>query len=137
MADLWPKDFGSGSLTPPVKILREQATLLTKKTRGAIVASVMTHKDDATLNHHFLLEVPSLDNYTYSLLEVYHQISFYPLKLNAHGRGWVECADQENFLHVLKEVFNSDETRIIVESLLGQAMHDEEYQSSPGQEIPY
>jgi hypothetical protein len=121
MTDLWPDEFGAGNLTPPVKILRTQAEALTKKTNGAIVASVLTTKQGEQLRHEFMLEVPSLDNYMYSLLFVVHKVTPYPLTLNGHGRGWIECKDEARLLIVLKEIFTSEETRNIVGSLLAQA----------------
>lgn len=71
MPDLLPDDFGTETVQTPGTILREQAEYLTQRMGGSVVARVNTLASPASPNIYqsFVLEVPSLDDYTFSLFE--------------------------------------------------------------------
>jgi hypothetical protein len=125
-ADLWPKDIGDSKLTPPLKILREQAGFLTENTGGLIVAEVSTEVVSNEMIHNkFVLIVPKLDDYRYELFEVRHQVSFYPLDVlprSGHNLpNAMEVPNEKKFVEALGSLFGSPEIKRLVHSLVAQA----------------
>jgi hypothetical protein len=137
MPNLWPDDFGTFTLTPPITILREQAEFLGKKTRGMVGGRVLTSKEadhwtpaegdpplrsfSGDLHHDFYLEVPSLDNYLYLLFAVVHPLDLYPLELldNAANKTY-QCKDEGEFVQRLQDLLSSDRTKKVISALLAQ-----------------
>jgi hypothetical protein len=116
-ADLW------GEITPsavrtPVSILREQAALLGAKTGYAIEAKVETRVTGSRFYQSFNLVVPALDNYSYELFEIYHEISLYPVRVMSLAES---LKDEESFVNWLGKKLSSAETKSIIGNLLAQA----------------
>ena len=122
MPDLWPDDFGQDNSTPPVTILREQADLLGRKTRGTVEGLVKTSREVDNFVHQFFAVAPALDNYTYLLFVVVHPIQFYPLEIRAAvmGRGF-RSASEEQFIEHLRTILTSDETKRLITALRVQS----------------
>src|SRR3954447_19237680 len=121
MPDLWPDEFGSLDVTPPIVILKEQAELITKKTKGDVVGQVATGKNPSGLYHDFFLVAPFLDNYTYRLFAVVHPISLYPLEIVADVLDKrIRCQSPEEFEKQLKEILYSPQTKKVISSILAQ-----------------
>src|SRR5437870_5758314 len=122
--DLWPEDFGIPDQVPPIVILREQATLLSQKTKNIIKGHVETNANkDGRFLHEFQLSATALDNYKYTLFYVEQPPSLYPIMiyLGAPGESnGTRCDSEENFLAVLREIFASERTRKIIQALLAQ-----------------
>jgi hypothetical protein len=122
MPDLWPSDFGQSDVVPPVSILREQADLIGKKTRGVIYGTIQTSKAGTDFLHEFMLVVPTLDNYTYRLLFVRHPIQLYPATLTAELlQQDFRAGTADEFVRQLGAVLSSPQTIEIVRVLLSQA----------------
>lgn len=98
-----------------------RSSAVSKLSRGGCCAAIATVSKGDLLSHIFYLEVPALENYSYKLLQVNHKISLYPLSLNANDRGWVECADKDQFVNLLKQVFTHEGTKRVIQALLAQA----------------
>ena len=64
--DLWPK-LELGSAVTPLSILREQAGLLTQRTRGRLRGEVETWSAGGQVTFAFNIVVPSLGGYKYIL----------------------------------------------------------------------
>jgi hypothetical protein len=114
-ADLW------GEITPsvvrtPVSILREQASLLSTKTKNTIEGQVETHISEGEFHHSFNLVVPALDNYSYQLFKVWHEVNLYPVHT-----GQILAKDEEAFIRWLGLRLSSTETKRIIGNLLAQA----------------
>jgi hypothetical protein len=145
MPNLWPDDFGTSAVTPPITILREQAEYLGKQTKGMVDGRVLTAKgsnpwadpapvyDDPDvaqfqelkgeefLWHRFYLEVPTLDNYRYLLFTVVHSLDLYPLRLHDHAvEKTFRCNNQTEFEQRLRDILASDKTKKIIRSILAQ-----------------
>lgn len=121
MDDYWPSDFGSNNSNPPRAILREQADLLSKKTRSLVEGVVTTSPHGEGFAHNLLAVVPLLDNYTYRLLVVVHPLQFYPLELQADVlRKTFRCATEQEFKEKLREVLGSDATKSVINAILAQ-----------------
>jgi len=130
MTDLWPDEFGKSDVTPPRAILREQAEALTKKTGGLLEGVVRTVAHPPhSFGQHFYLSVPVLDDYTYRLLMAIHSLQFYPLEVHADVLNKTfRCTSEQELKDVLREIFNSDETKRIITALLAQV---QEVQAAP------
>jgi hypothetical protein len=134
--DLWPK-LDLGSTVTPLSILREQAGLLTQRTRGVLRGEVETWTAGGQVNFAFNIVVPPLGGYKYVLF----MLHYYPTAPTGYPV-FVETApkavfsqgtpgekpsvagriDNENdFRNWLRLIFNSDEVKRLVESLYGQA----------------
>jgi hypothetical protein len=125
MPDLWPEELKTLEITPPSSILREQANLLTQKTKGLVEGQVevmrRSDQDDHRLEIAFYLVAPNLDEYSYRLLTVDHPVSYYPLTVNSHSEANFECANEEEYLKALQKIFNSDKTRNTIGAMLAQS----------------
>lgn len=116
-ADLWG-EIAPSAVRTPVSILREQASLLGKKTRHAIEGEVATHTLGSDFVHLFNLVVPALDNYSYELFRIVHGVSIYPVRVWGSDES---LPDEEAFLEWLGRTLSSEKTKGIVGNLLAQA----------------
>ncbi len=114
--DLWGDVQASGVRTP-VAILREQASLLGKKTQQVVEAEVETQVFDKLFLHAFNLVVPALSYYRYNLFTVKHGIDFYPLDVGIGS--YLKTEDE--FLKWLGAQLSSPETKRIIGNLLAQS----------------
>jgi hypothetical protein len=124
--DLWPSDIGETDLKPPMAILREQATFLSERTGGLVQVEVKSRVINNEMIHNtFELVIPNLDGYRYELMEVRHQVSFYPLDVlprSGHNLpNYMEVDNEKRFLSVLGSLFSAPEVRALIHSLVAQA----------------
>ena len=138
--DLWPESIKvKTDEIAPVTILKQQAAFLGKKTKNLVEAHVETRKTDyqRLLQHSFYLVAPALDFYKYILFRVeHHATSWYPLQitdlLTENGKASIEHVEsnrqsryevgsEEKFIEKLKEIFASQETQRVIESLIAQS----------------
>ena|SRR5689334_13433918 len=124
--DLWPEDIGSPiDLTAPVNILKEQAALLGDKTHNIVEAEVKTEfvDHDSALRHYFYLVAPALNHYRYRLFRIKHQpTNFYPIEITGAALKEPSIINSEDELReVLKNLFFSEQTRRIIQSLIAQS----------------
>jgi hypothetical protein len=121
MPDLWPGTFGDVKVTPPVKLLREQADLLGDKTGGLLEGLVSTSKDGENFVHSFYVVAPSLEDYSYQLFAVNHPLEFYPALIWAgNSEQPIRSADAEQFEEHLRQVLGSERTLKVIAALLAQ-----------------
>jgi hypothetical protein len=116
-ADLWG-EIAPSVVRTPASILREQASLLGTKTNHTIEGQVETQISGGTFHHSFNLVVPALDNYSYELFKIRHEVSLYPVYV---GYPDPDPEDEESFLRWLAQKLSSPETKRIIGNLLAQA----------------
>jgi hypothetical protein len=130
ITNLWP-DFTAEKVRTPKTVLKEQAALLGEKTKNLILGEVTTDKipnsnGKEVISEELYLVVPSLGNYRYKLVELYHEPALvYPLY-----KGWnlvdglnpLEINDEADLTKYLSSVFTDKKTKTIIQSLLAQAM---------------
>ena len=138
--DLWPKIIPlESNLNPPVNILREQATLLKDKTNELLIAEVRTLSDGEAwmqasiaglvkglntpaIGHSFFLVAPRLGDYKYLLFRVVQPVEMYPLVIVDSPLGEsIKIATEDEFLKKLSEVFASEKTQKVIQSLVSQS----------------
>jgi hypothetical protein len=121
MPDLWPADFGQLDITPPLVILREQAAIITGKTRQRIVGQVNTTQHNGGFAHDFVLLAPYLDNYSYRLFVATHDVMLYPVVIHADVNNMkYDCTTSDQLTAVLRQIFGDPQTKKVINSLLAQ-----------------
>jgi hypothetical protein len=99
--------------------MREQAALLGEKTQNLIEAMVDTTAFGRDFVHSFVLNVPVLGGYRYTLFEVTHGPELYPVTVVPAKS--VVLEDEPAFLEWLRGVLSSPETKKLIGNLLAQA----------------
>jgi len=122
----------------PDGILKEQADILSDKTGGVLYGRTTNMKfrpQDPNVKYNlatvFDVVVPSLDNYSYTLLIMYSRPeSDYPIALTSDSniiddaenfRPQYECEDRVSFIKGLREILSSDEVNRNIEILYSKA----------------
>jgi hypothetical protein len=139
--DLWP-DLDLASTVTPLSILREQAGLLGKRTRGALRGEVETWSARDRISHSFNVVVPSLGGYKYTLFQIHHYPAGYPVYVDMTAKtlpsnetvaivienpsiemrsSSKEISDESAFRNWLRITLHSDEVKRIIENLYAQA----------------
>ena len=126
--NLWPDDLVVSGPKAPAVILREQGALLGKRTNNLVLGRVVaqnqdTEKADGAFLYTFYLVAPALDNYHYKLFIMKHGINLYPVMVHCPKVKLrrIGARTQEEFLGILREIFASEHTRQVIESLLAQS----------------
>ena len=116
-SDLWPSDLVAEIPRIPATILQEQASALGKHTNNVVQGKIKTVTDeDGDFVINFILFVPTLGNYQYSLFTVWHNEELYPVRSQG-----VNLADENEFRSWLKFTFADERTVKIIRGLIAQA----------------
>jgi len=138
IVDLWPDKIAVEKLITPVTILRQQASLLGKKTKNIVQGEV---EDLRAFNlndfkYAFYFVAPALENYRYKLLDIFYELSLYPVKIDVEEEVYEEMPDkyinifkhesiiansEEEFMEILKVIFNSEKVLRVISVLLSQS----------------
>lgn len=150
MPDLWPRDVEHTDLKAPVTILREQASLLGKKTQNIVTAEVtkpldlvvriqelgaMNFRDPSkpkAFFYAFHLVAPALANYRYELFTIANDIRLYPVIIYLDEDLLAEIAPgakednlvvhtENEFLEILGKILGSQKTKNIIQAMLAQS----------------
>lgn len=142
--DLWPDDIQSlkySDLRPPVAILKEQGTLLGRKTDNLVEGEVVRVPGDFLPEYKydfayiFYLVAPALSDYRYKLLDILHSVDFYPLLIGTgddvlgelpaemeKGKYDRLVADsQDRFIEILRAIFATKKVRRVIEAIIAQS----------------
>jgi len=132
--DLWP-DFPIEKETSPVDILREQAAVLTKKTKNQVEGRVVTTAAGDRIESDFLLLVPALGSYKYRLFTLSHGAISYPAEIRGFSFSpgapveVEEVLNEEDLRRALKLIFNDQGTRRVITSLMAHSRAPEKQHS--------
>ena len=119
--DLWP-EFKQETKKSPKSILIEQGNYLSEKTGNLINVKVITNKSPKNeIYNSFDIIVPALDNYRYKLFYISHELFYYPLKITYKGVV-LTVNSEEDFIIQLKKIFNNEDTKNIITTLLSQSL---------------
>lgn len=129
--DLWPEGIAAAAgATPPLTILKQQASLLGRKTKNLVEAEVHTEVTDfqRLLRHTFFLVAPVVGLSGYPLLSVEHPVTrIYPatIKVNpddpSRSVNVFLAKDKAEFKQHLKAVFAQDHAKRVIANLLAQS----------------
>ena len=141
MRDLWPEDIGPISESNgPVFILREQASLLGKKTNNLVEAEVMQLElsiwEKREFNYAFLIVAPALGNYQYELFTISHDIDSYPVTIYVgedmqaevtEPREKLVAKSESEFVEILKKIFSTKRTKKVIGTLLSMVSEEMQF----------
>lgn len=129
--DLWPDEIATAAgPTPPLTILKQQASLLGRKTKNLVEAEVHTEVTDfqRLLRHTFFLVAPAVGLSGYPLLSVEHPVTrIYPaiVKVNPDDPSSsvreLVAKDEAEFKQHLKAVFAGEPAKRVIANLLAQS----------------
>ncbi len=119
---LWGEIPITLDVKPPVIILKEQAAILSEKTGGRLRGEVDLSHSAGKIRLDMFIVAPSLDDYEWGVLTVWHPLDLYPLQV-APGSGQkpVDCQTEEEFVQALKDVLSSRSVGRAISSLLAQS----------------
>ncbi len=140
MANFFDDVIEETSVKPPIAVLKELAQELVQKTQGLLVGEVEQSNRSNEFRLQFYITAPSLNNYSYEVFRVKHNLNFYPLSLTkaadmgageglsaraglssvVRGYGTDEVENQEKFEKKLKIIFSSPEVKKVINGLLAQ-----------------
>lgn len=115
----------------PATILREQATQLTELTKGLLEGEVTSGKIENNprmpLFHRLSIIAPAMDNYKYIVMDIYHNIIFYPVlvvDMAVHANN-TECENELEFLSAIEKILSSASVHKAVAALLSQSVSEQ------------
>ncbi|MDY6786329.1 MAG: hypothetical protein SW833_28055 [Cyanobacteriota bacterium] len=145
LKDLWGEISQAKVLRTPYVILKEQASQLNQKTQGLLLGevykSIKQNQFKASLSEQInpkksrhqeqfvnilRIKAPSLNNYTYSVVQVEYPIALYPVKVEGFAvEGFLRmCNNEDEFEQALGEILSSEEVRKVISILLAQIQAD-------------
>jgi hypothetical protein len=136
--NLWGELPSSETQRTPYTILKEQASMLTEITNGLLVGEVKRSSEvdafsEFTLGEqsqsfvaYLRIQVPSLNNYTYSVVRIQYPIGLYPVLVKSFAVEdfQLECSSEEEFENALGQILSSQEVKQVISALLTQIHAD-------------
>ncbi|MBI2909015.1 MAG: hypothetical protein HYX92_15335 [Chloroflexi bacterium] len=148
--DFWPDDLDETTATAPVVLLKEQGSLLGKKTKNLVQGRVSGIEPEkwgypGGFFYGFNIVAPALGGYQYQIFGISHKIDFYPLRLKANEDVWkdlpselrdkyrpsvetyltsrliLEVPAEDDFKDLLKAIFRAPKVKRVVQSILAQS----------------
>ena len=128
LPDLWPADIGQEtSELGPITLLKSQAALLAKKTKGLVTAEVRGEQNQSgeKFADNFYLVGPTI-NYQYLLFTLTHPIEFYPAELVAQtgaddATGAVKIENDEQLMDEVRQIFGSEKTKAVISAIIARS----------------
>lgn len=117
--------IAENSVNTPIAVLKELSQVLVKRTNGLLVGKVVQEAWDSQFSLEFYITAPSLNNYSYQVLEIKHDLSFYPLDIrqsnvNANANLSWKAENQEELEEILKTIISSSQVKKVINGLLAQ-----------------
>lgn len=124
ITNLWGEIPETPDVRPPGVVLKEQGDLLETLTKG-LLESRIAREQGANNNKtilKFSIVAPALNNYTFVLLQVNHDVELYPayLRASAESGNFQLCNNEDEFLSGLAAIFQSEKTKRVIAGLLAQ-----------------
>lgn len=138
--NLWPEEFNVDVQTP-YAILRVQAELLGKMTRGILEGAVETEATNKIVQHRLVVIAPACNGYRHTLVVAIHQLDLpYPVQVQAgslafsnanDGLSYPSASSDAELQNFLGEVLRSDEVKAVILSLIARSKEAASETSSP------
>lgn len=130
--NLWGHLPVEEKIRTPYVILKEQASLLTEMTNGLLLGNV-DREDPEDGNFVCTLEivVPSLNNYSISILIISYPINTYPCKVSSYltDDKNIECPTEDSLFSVIRALLSSPQVKKIISALLNEVHADVEQEA--------
>ena len=106
----------------PNRILKEQGSLLTEATDGALIGETVTSdRKKQAFSAALRIKVPSLNNYIYNVVFIEYPINIYPVTVTDRTGGEKStCKDLDELRGKLKQILSSERVKAVVSALLAQ-----------------
>ena len=122
--NLWPDFTTDAVVRSPKTVLREQASFLGKRTKNILTGNIRTESYQGRFSHNFQIVAPNLNNYTYTLFTIVEEDIFgFPCKFQ--DETFFSIKTEEELLERLKNIFSSDETKKVINSLMSQSIEND------------
>jgi hypothetical protein len=109
------------SVKPPIAVLKELVQALEKKTQGLLTGKVEQNIWASEFKLEFYITAPSLNNYSYEVFSLTHNLNFYPLDIRSSNENTFSKVNDPEELEVkLKTIFSSPEVKRVINGLLAQ-----------------
>jgi hypothetical protein len=132
--NLWGDLPKPETIRTPYTILKEQASILSEITNGLLIGEVINNQKDKFFVNILRIKAPSLNNYTYSVVEVQYPIKLYPV--------FVKNLTSDNFNNLEKNLMNAannplmsfvDYGGLLVQQGYRKYSSEEEFENALGQ----
>jgi hypothetical protein len=124
--NLWGELPNPETIRTPYTILKEQASILSEITNGLLIGEVVVNNQkDKLFVMTLRIKAPSLNNYTYSVVEVQQPIQLYPVTImNLLENKMTKYSSEEEFENALGQILSSQEVKTVISGLLAQIHAD-------------
>jgi hypothetical protein len=124
--NLWGELPNVETIRTPYTLLKEQASILSEITHGLLIGEVVVNsQNDKFFTITLRIKAPSLNNYTYSVVEVQQPIQLYPVAvINLLEGRMGKYSSEEEFENALGEILSSQEVKGVISGLLAQIHAD-------------
>ena len=120
--NLWGDLSALETVRTPKELLTEQASTLTEATEGVLRGKVDRQGTGPRFAYDLDVYVPVLNNYTYTILTITHELGLYPVRVTSSAPQRSEkCDNEEQFLEVLESILSSKDVKFILSRLMSQA----------------
>ncbi|MEL6263465.1 MAG: hypothetical protein AAFR12_20635 [Cyanobacteria bacterium J06626_6] len=106
----------------PIKVLKEQGSLLTEATDGTLIGEVaVLNGDSSKFRAALRIKAPSLNNYIFSILQIEYPLMIYPVDIvdQTVNRRSI-CKNLKEYEERLEQVLSSDRVKSVILALLAQ-----------------
>lgn len=119
---LWGNLASEPMPTPPITILKEQASALGEQTKHVLQGEVHLSRIGQFIGVRLDVVAPALDDYRMTVMEVRHGVETYPATVSSQFAGRdVEAGDVATFRSAVKDVLSSTEVTRALRSLYAQS----------------
>ncbi len=121
--NLWGELPRVDAKSTPIKILREQASVLDEISGGLLRGTVGATAHGSKMQLVLYITVPTLNYYQFGLLRVLHDaVDVYPVQVRTGTNDELgEAKNEAEFVQILENQLKADRTREILQSLMAQA----------------
>lgn len=117
--DLWGEFEILTSQSTPAELLREQADVLTERTKGLLSGTIETDVSGDQVELRLVLEAGVLD-YRTVLLTAWHAVeAIYPCRVHPLENKVISADDEAELTDAVKQIIQSPRVRNTIQTLLG------------------
>lgn len=147
--NLWGELPAEAQVETPSLILKQQAAVLTRLTKGVLEGQVVTGRQGDTFYHELCIVAPTLANYSATVLTIQHDVTLYPVEVisfleNRPGAQitqgviyWpslgdvrAKAKDAADLRRSIGNILQSERIRKLISALLAQARDESPVQAA-------
>jgi hypothetical protein len=120
--NLWGDLSTLKKIRTPKTLLLEQAEILSQAPGGVVRGQVDTTQNGDILYNKLTIVAPALDNYSYAVCVVRHDVELYPCSIyDQRTTQWTKCENEADLKEKLGAILSGEKTRRVIEALLSQS----------------